>query len=104
MVTAEQFKNGVDRFFTAEVFPKLPEGKRFVAAFGCALILGNIEKQPILRSLGLIADGGMIDVERAYVAAKTAANVAPLIFELPVLGTMRFTASDIEMLYQFIMG
>jgi hypothetical protein len=103
MVTIEQFKRGVDTYFTNDVFPVLPDNKKFLAAFGTALIVGNIEKHPIMSTLGLIADNGMVEVERAYSAAMTASNVAPLVLELPIVGTMRFTSQDIEKLYQHIM-
>lgn len=102
MVSADQFKRGVDLFFTQEVFPKLPEGKRFVAAFGTALILSGIEKHPMVQSLGLTAENGMMDVERAYGAAKTASKVAPLVLDLPIVGVMRFNAQDIDSLYNYI--
>lgn len=104
MVTMEQFKHGADLFFTQDIFPKLPEIKRFVAAFGVALILGNIEHQPFIRDMGLVSEDGMVDVERAYAAAKSAISIAPLVINIPKFGEMRFREQDIERLYQFIMS
>jgi hypothetical protein len=103
MVTIDQFKRGIDTYFTREVFPKLPEGKRFVAAFGTALLMDGVDKLPIVKTLGLVTEDGMIDIERAYTAAKSASNVAPLVVEAPIIGTMRFMPNDIDRLYQLIL-
>lgn len=103
MVTVNQFKRGADLFFTNEVFPKLPDGKRFLAAFGVALLLDSVEKNPALVGLGLMPEAGSIDIERAYAAAKSAANVAPLVLDIPAVGTMKFVAADIDRLYQTVL-
>lgn len=104
MVTVDQFKRGADLFFTREIFPKLPEEKKFLAAFGTALILSTVESNPMIQSLGLIPEAGMIDLEQAYAAAKSAANVAPLIVTLPVIGQMKFGQADIDRLYQTVLS
>lgn len=104
MVTPAQFKHGVDIYFTNEVFPKIPEGKKFLAAFGVALMADGIEKNEMIRSLGLVSEDGRLDIERAYSAAKSASNVSRLIVELPVIGTMTFGASDIDRLYDAIIN
>lgn len=102
MVTIDKFKRGADLYFTREVFPKIPEEKKFLAAFGTALMLSGIEKNAWVQSLGLIPEAGMLDLEGAYAAAKSASNVAPLIMTLPIIGKMTFTQSDIDRLYQTI--
>ena len=104
MVSVEQFKRGVDLFFTGEVFPKLPDKKRFLAAFGVALLVGTIDTNPAVVSLGLVPEAGVLDLERAYAAAKSASNVAPLVLDVPVVGTMKFVSSDIDRLYQTILN
>ena len=102
MVTPAQFKRGIDVFFTNEVFPKIPEGKKFLAAFGVALMADGIERNEMIRSLGLVSEEGHLDIERAYAAAKSASNVSKLVVELPVVGTLTFGASDIDRLYDVI--
>ena len=104
MVTIDQFKRGADLFFTREIFPKLPEEKKFLAAFGTALMFANIEKNPMIQNLGLVPEAGMIDIETAYAAAKSASNVAPLIVSLPIIGQMKFGQSDIDRLYQTVLS
>lgn len=104
MITIDKFKRGADLYFTAEVFPKIPEEKKFPAAFGTALFISNIEKNAMMQSLGLIPEAGMIDLEQAYSAARSASNVAPLIITLPIIGQMKFGQSDIDRLYQTILS
>lgn len=103
MISFDQFTRGADLYFTNEVLPKLPDNKKFVAAFGVALFLKGLDKQPMLQSLGLVKDG-LVDVESAYAAAKSAANAAPLTLDLPVVGRMVFNGNDIDQLYRLIMG
>jgi len=102
MISMEQFKRGADAFFTREVFPKLPDGKRFLAAFGLALMIDDIADVPLLHTLGLVDANGMLDVDKARSAAHSALNVAPLVVDLPVIGTMTFGAPDIDKLYQLV--
>lgn len=104
MVSVEQFKRGADLFFSREIFPKLPEEKKFPAAFGTALLISNIEKNAMVQSLGLIPEAGVIDLEQAYSAARSASNVAPLIVTLPIIGQLKFGQSDIDRLYQTILS
>lgn len=104
MVTAAQFKRGVDVYFTSEVFPKIPEAKKFLAAFGVALMAEGIEHNEMIRTLGLVSEEGMLDIERAYAAAKSASNVSRLVIDLPVIGTMTFGSADIDRLYDAIMN
>lgn len=104
MVTMQQFKRGVDIYFTSEVFPKLPESKKFMAAFGLALLIETLHNNETVKAMRLIRDDGMVDVERAYSAAKSASNVARLMLEFPVIGAMSFDGTDIDRLYSAIMN
>lgn len=63
----------------------------------------SLQNNQVLKTLGLI-DGEMVDVDTIYAhlhdqAAKQSATVT-----IPMIGTLTYSASDVETLYRMIVG
>ena len=53
--------------------------------------------------LNLVDEAGNVDVEKIYQYIKPAAEKGPAPITLPIIGTLTFTAADVDSLYAHIM-
>lgn len=111
MVSLDQIKRGAAKYIEFEIVSKLPVWKKWVFGGFANLVLQNIDRvydwlknKELVRVMNVITDDGNINIEEIYRNIRNEAEKtgdAPV--NVPLIGEMRFSASDIDVLYQKIM-
>lgn len=112
MVPKEQFLNGLVRYCDVDVIPQLPTSGKWIVG---AMVIGATKKaeniitqlssNPIVKSIGIIDENGLIDIDLLADSLRQSADkYGKLSVSLPVVGTMTFSASDIDRAKQYIVG
>lgn len=112
MMHYSQVLNGIAAFVDCDMIAKL-NGSAKAWAVGATVaiavkkapaVLERLRAMPMVSALGLI-DGEMIDVDTIYAALKDAASKAPTAtIEIPLIGSVTYSATDIDALYRCIVG
>lgn len=109
MITIDQLLRGAAQFAEAEIIPHLPTGKGIGAGIALALVLdGGREKLLSLREnkavqlMGIMDEGGSIDLDRLYSAARPKMDGQKLPVTVPIVGELRFDVNDLDKLYRYI--
>lgn len=109
MVTIDQAMRGAMRFADSEIIPHLPTGKGIGAGIALALIMDGgkerlmqLKEHPAVQLMGVMDDGGNIDIDRLYNAARPKINGQKLPVTVPILGELRFDVGDLDKLYRYI--
>ena len=66
-------------------------------------IMESLRGNKIVQAMGLI-DGEMIDVDTIYAALLEQAQKRSATVDIPVIGSVTYSASDVEQLYRCIVG
>lgn len=112
MVSIDKIERGMARFLDAEMLPTLPtEGfTRVVAGTAMAVLVRRIggvirgySNNNVVRGLGVMDDGGNVDVEILRDALKANVPETGLKVTIPFGGTMTFHKADVDSLYRYIM-
>lgn len=109
MVTIDQAMRGAMRFADSEIIPHLPTGKGIGAGIALALIMDGgkerlmqLKEHPAVQLMGAMDDGGNIDIDRLYNAARPKMEGQKLPVNVPILGELRFDVGDLDKLYRYI--
>lgn len=112
MVTFEQTVKGIAAFIEAEIISMLPGWKKWAAGGLVAMALDRsasifktAKDHPVIKSMGIIREDGMIDVESLYKYFRAAADkTGPITIEVPLAGALKVSAQDLDNLYNKIIG
>lgn len=111
MYTFDEVKNGVVKYLDTEVLPNIPDKawKRMLLGVGLALIIDRqsdrlyaMKDNPVVKLTGIFDDDGNVDVDILAKEVKKQMPEAGLAIEIPSLGNLRFTESDIDKLCEYI--
>ena len=109
MVTVDQVKQGIVRYIDAEFTSKLQGMKKWLVPIAAAAVVNaKIDAlastgRPMLVAAGYMAEDGMIDIDRIYSDLIDVARKQGAVTEnLPVLGDVTFSESDINSLRRMI--
>ena len=109
MVTIDQAMRGVMRFADAEIGPHLPTGKAIGLGVALSLIaeggrerLLALREDPLIKTMRVMDEGGNIDLDRLYNAARPRFDGQKLPITLPLIGELRFDTNDLDKLYKYI--
>ena len=110
MYSTEQIVNGIINYADSEVMHKLPTTGKWVigTAIGIASnkaskIIDNLKSNPIVVALDIIDENGNIDVDTVLQAMKQSADhYGNVSLEVPMVGKLTFSSSDIDMLKSYI--
>lgn len=112
MVNKEQILNGILSYIDSEIMPSLPTAGKW--EMGTLILLGSakyddifkqVVSNPFLQSLDIVSSDGRIDIETlAYALKKSAEKYGGLEISMPLIGTMRFSADDVEKIKRHIIG
>lgn len=109
MISIDQLMRGAARYAEGEIIPHLPTGKGIGAGIALALVLdGGREKLLSLREnkavqlMGIMDEGGNIDLDRLYNAARPRVDGQKLPVSVPIIGELRFDVNDLDKLYHYI--
>lgn len=107
MVTLDKVKAGFCAYVDSCVVPVLPQGKAILCgglvgliANGLDGLISELSESPIFRSMNIV-DGDMVDIEAVYKAFKPKIT-HPFTIDVPLLGALTFSESDVDRLYQEI--
>lgn len=108
MVSVDRLQSGIQKYVDNAMLPKMTGAQRWIVAVAVGLyadklpqILQQCAENPMIKSLGIISPDG-VEVETAYKYLKQAAKSGSATFQVPLLGSLTFSESDVDMLYQFI--
>lgn len=112
MVTREQFINGVLAYVDNEVINNLPTAGKW--GIGAIVVLATskinsifeqLVSNPMIKSIGIVTDDGLIDNDSLSNALKFSSNkYGTLEIVVPVLGILSFTSDDVTKLNTYING
>lgn len=109
MVTIDQAMRGAMRLADSEIIPHLPTGKGIGAGIALALIMDGgkdrlmkLREHPAVQLMGVMDDGGNIDIDRLYNAARPKMEGQKLPVDVPIIGELRFDVGDLDKLYRYI--
>ena len=110
-VTLSQFQHGVERYISAEFLSKLNGIQKWVVDAASAMYLANannifisVKKNPLVSALGVVDEQDRIDIDKMYKYFKESAKKGPATMTIPLFGAVTLTESDIDKLYNFIVG
>lgn len=109
--STEQVINGLISYADNEVMSKLPTSGKWVmgTAIGLATTKANnlvetLKTNTIVQMLGIVDEKGMIDVESLINAMKQSADkYGNISVDVPMIGKLTFTSSDVDRLRTYIM-
>lgn len=111
MVNLAQVQRGVERYISTEFLSKLTGVQKWVVDAAVAMYLTNagtifegLKKNPLVSALGVINEQDHIDIDKLYKHFKAAAAKGPATLSVPMLGPVTLSESDIDKLYNFIVG
>jgi hypothetical protein len=104
--------NGMIRFIDKEIMPQMNDWQEFVARMAVGRFVKNSEtlkeslvENAFVRTFAIIDGQGMVDVDGLAADLKELIrNKGKLEFSIPMLGNFKFVESDVDKLYQYIMG
>ena len=109
MVTIDQIMRGATRFADNEVIPHLPTAKGIGAGIALALIMDGgqerllqLREHPAVQLMGVMDEGGNVDLDRLYNAARPKMDGQKLPIAVPIIGELRFDVGDLDKLYKYI--
>jgi hypothetical protein len=111
MIHKSKVLYGIASYIDDEIVAKLAGGWKAWVVGGMAGIavsradglLSQLANNPMVKALGLI-DGENIDVETIYEELRRQAQKGAATVELPMLGVITFSVSDVDSLYRYIKG
>lgn len=110
MVTKEQLLNGILSYIENDIIPSLPTaGKWGLGTISVLVasryndIFAELIKNPVIKAMNVVDDNGMIHIDTLGNAIKQSAEkYGQLVVAIPLLGTMSFSAKDIDRLRERI--
>lgn len=110
MVTKEQFINGVQRYIDDELISKISGLSKWALALGLGAYLPQVNKMlddnhNMLVGAGYMQEDGMICIDKVYndimqIARKTGSVTQ----NIPLIGDVTFTETDLTSMYHHIIG
>ena len=109
MINVERIQHGVRAFVDNEMLPKMTGAQRWMVAVAIGIyveklpqMLQSWAQSPAIKPLGIITPDG-VDVETAYKYLKPAAQAGGASFDVPLLGKVTFTETDVDSLFRYLM-
>jgi hypothetical protein len=104
--------NGIAKYIDKEIYSGMNDWQELIARIAVGRVLNDrqvlIEKltqNPLIKSLVLIDDNGMVDVDRLFDEIKKAMEGKDKIkISIPLFGTMSFSPADADKLYKEIIA
>ena len=111
MVHKSKVLHGIAGYIDDEIVAKMAGGWKAWAVGGLAgiavsradVLIAKLTANPMVQALGLI-DGEMIDAEALIAELRKQAQRSAATIDVPLIGPITFTATDVDSLYRHIMG
>lgn len=110
MVSRSQLRNGIARYIDTEILTKITGWKRWVIGAGATAylsktddIIERLRSMEAVKLLGLFSDDGMyIDADMLYNCIRAEAEKTTATVDIPVIGSVTFSASDVDKLFDYM--
>lgn len=112
MVELERVMDGIARYLDKEIYSGMNDVQEVVARIAVGRLLGNkdgvknmLSGNPIIKSLMVIDDDGMVDIERILADLKAEiSKKGSISIQIPWFGKMKFVPEDVDKLHSEILG
>lgn len=105
----EQVQRGITRYIDTEMLSKITGPSKWLIGAMSAMyvsklpeIVDNFRQKPAISILGVLPEGGGMDVDALYVAIKPQADKCPITFDVPMLGSLSLSTQDVDNIYNAI--
>ena len=110
MYTIERVMQGITSYLDAEVMDKLPTSGKWVmgtvvgmASHKAHTVVESLKENPVVSMLGIIDEDEHIDADALLDSLKTSAErYGNVTMEIPLVGRLTFTSTDIDHLRSYI--
>lgn len=110
MVSFQQTITGCVNYIDYEILGKIADWRKWVvgAGIGIALtksteVFNQLKQIPIVKTMGLIDENDMIDIDTIYTEVLKQAKKGAITFNVPTLGALTLNQQDVEKMYRYIM-
>lgn len=106
----ERVINGIAKYLDKEIYAGMNDWQEVIARIAVSRMLNNkslenIANSPYMRTFAIIDTEGNVDVDGLYRDLKTyISSKGKIEVELPIFGKFTFKESDVDCLYNCIMG
>jgi hypothetical protein len=111
MYSYTQVYNGIASYLENDIISKIDGWQKWVIGAGMSMALskGNnvfekIKEMPVVKTLEIIDDKDMINVDELYKYFKEQAEKSSITINNAITGPITFNKKDIDRLYEFIKG
>lgn len=110
MCTIDQLKRGLSAYVEKELVGKISGLRKWGLALFASPIIANVDSmmqnhKDFLKTAGFMTEDGMIKIDELYSRAReVASKEGDVVENIPLLGDVKFTESDITALYRYITG
>lgn len=101
--------NGLTKFIDNEILVKITGWQKWVIGAGAGMALSKstnlfneIKNNPMVKSLGVINNDDLIDVDTLYKELRKQAQKGAITFDVPMMGALTLNEHDVEKLYMYI--
>lgn len=112
MNTSEQIVNGLMRYTDREIIPKMGTAGKWIIGTAAGMIgqragsiANGLQSNSIAKMMGAVNEDGLFDIDLIAEHLRNSADrYGNMQLDVPLLGTMTFTADDVEKAKRYIKG
>ena len=109
MYNLGQVVGGISNYLDAEILGKITGWQKWIVGAGLGLsinkatnIFNELKNNAMIKTLEIIDDNDMIDVDTLYREVKKQARKGPITFNVPMIGNLTLNESDVDKIYNNI--
>ena len=111
MVTLAQATAGIERYLDTEILAKIPGWQKWVLGAAASRMLSRsgeifntLKSNTVVSAMGVIDENDQIDIDAVYREFAAQAQRGAVTFDVPFVGALTLTATDVDKLYGYITG
>lgn len=109
MYNYTQVYNGIAKYLDSDIISKIDGWQKWVIGAGMSMALSKsnnifekIKEMPIVKTLEIVDEQGMINIDELYKYVKEQAEKSPITINNAITGPITFNKKDVDRLYEFI--